>query len=170
MRVSLRIIVASCLALAASNGAVGAQTPRAELWQSAGSPTATDAERWAEEGKSLYEAGSYKEAAASFERALQLRVVRPHDAALNVARAYARLDNRKQAFRWIAHALDLGLPDAQRLYDEPAFTRYRADADFISLASRKGRQRKIASAVARAAPALDLAHPRVECLQRDDRG
>jgi tetratricopeptide (TPR) repeat protein len=145
MRVPLRIIAAAGLALAATNAA-GAQTPRSELWQSSGSPNAAEAERWAQEGKSRYEAGEYKEAAASFERALQLRVGRPHDAALNIARSYARLDNRKQALRWIAHALDLGLPDVERLYEEPAFARYRGDEKFLSLASRKGRREGPASA------------------------
>ena len=145
MRVSLRIIAAAGLALVATHGTMGAQTPRTELWQTS-APGVADAERWAQEGKSRYEAGEYKEAAASFERALQLRVGRPHDAALNVARAYARLDNRKQALRWIAHALDLGLPDAERLYDEPAFARYRGDEKFLSLASRKGRREGPASA------------------------
>jgi tetratricopeptide (TPR) repeat protein len=52
------------------------------------------------EGHDLYDAGRYKEAAASFERAMQLGVARPHEAARNVARSYAKLGNRKQAVRW----------------------------------------------------------------------
>jgi tetratricopeptide (TPR) repeat protein len=52
------------------------------------------------EGHDLYDAGRYKEAAASFERAMQLGVARPHEAAWEVARSYAQLGNRKQAVRW----------------------------------------------------------------------
>jgi tetratricopeptide (TPR) repeat protein len=52
------------------------------------------------QGHALYDAGRYKEAAASFERAMQLGVARPHEAARNVARSYAKLGNRKQAVRW----------------------------------------------------------------------
>lgn len=52
------------------------------------------------EGHALYDAGHYKEAAASFEQAMQLGVSRPHLAAKKVAQSYARLGNRKQARRW----------------------------------------------------------------------
>ena len=52
------------------------------------------------EGHRFYAAGDYKAAAASFERAMQLGVERPHEAALGVARAYLQLGNRKQALRW----------------------------------------------------------------------
>jgi tetratricopeptide (TPR) repeat protein len=60
------------------------------------------------EGHELYDAGRYKEAAASFEQAMQLGVERPHEAAWNVAQSYAKLGNRKQAVRWaeIAELLD----------------------------------------------------------------
>lgn len=54
-----------------------------------------------EEGHALYDAGRYKEAAASFERAMQAGVARPHEAAWNVARSYAKFGNRKQALRWV---------------------------------------------------------------------
>ena len=117
-----------------------AQTPASELWPSAGAPTAGEAERWSSQGRLEYDSGAYKEAAASFERALQLRVMRPYDAAWNVARAYARLGNRTQTLRWLRHALELGLPDLQRLQDEPAFSRYREDDGFIALTVRRDRQ------------------------------
>lgn len=67
------------------------------------------------EGHALYDAGRYKEAAASFERAMQLGVARPHEAARNVARSYAKLGNRKQASRWAEIAELLEHPErAQR--------------------------------------------------------
>ena len=67
------------------------------------------------EGRDLYDAGRYKEAAASFERAMQLGVARPHEAARNVARSYAKLGNRKQASRWAEIAELLEHPErAQR--------------------------------------------------------
>jgi tetratricopeptide (TPR) repeat protein len=52
------------------------------------------------EGHTLYDAGRYKEAAAAFERAMQLGFGRPHEAAWKVAESYAKLGNRKQAMRW----------------------------------------------------------------------
>lgn len=59
------------------------------------------------QGRSLYHAGRYKEAAASFERALQAGVKKPHEAAWEVARAYAKLGNDKQARRWQRIAVQL---------------------------------------------------------------
>ena len=53
------------------------------------------------EGHDLYDAGRYKEAAASFEQAMMLGVRKPHVAARKVAQSYARLGNRKQAMRWL---------------------------------------------------------------------
>jgi len=62
------------------------------------------------EGEALYDAARYKEAAASFERAIQLGAARPHEAAWKVARSYAKLGNRKQALRWAEIAERLGSP------------------------------------------------------------
>jgi tetratricopeptide (TPR) repeat protein len=63
------------------------------------------------EGHDLFADGRYKEAAASFERAMQLGVDRPHEAARNVARSYAKLGNRKQATRWLEIAELLEHPE-----------------------------------------------------------
>jgi tetratricopeptide (TPR) repeat protein len=63
------------------------------------------------EGHALYADGRYKAAAASFERAMQLGVDRPHEAARNVARSYAKLGNRKQATRWLEIAELLEHPE-----------------------------------------------------------
>jgi tetratricopeptide (TPR) repeat protein len=63
------------------------------------------------EGNALYDAGRYKEAAASFERAMQAGVARPHEAAWSVARSYAKLGNRKQALRWAEIATLLEHPE-----------------------------------------------------------
>ena len=60
------------------------------------------------EGQLLYDAGRFKEAAASFERAMQLGAERPHEAAWKVARSYDKLGNRKQARRWAEIAELLG--------------------------------------------------------------
>ena len=76
-------------------------------------PSSRQPEVLVSEGRALYDAGRYKEAAASFERAMQLGVARPHEAAWHVARSYARLGNRKQALRWAEIAERLGSPDGK---------------------------------------------------------
>jgi len=53
------------------------------------------------EGHELFDAGRYKEAAASFEQAMMLGVAKPHVAARKVAQSYARLGNMKQVARWM---------------------------------------------------------------------
>ena len=74
-------------------------------------PTSRPPDLLMSEGRSFYDAGRYKEAAASFERAMQLGVARPHEAAWNVARSYAKLGNRKQALRWAEIATLLEHPE-----------------------------------------------------------
>jgi tetratricopeptide (TPR) repeat protein len=73
------------------------------------------------EGHDLFDAGRYKEAAASFEQAMQLGVSRPHVAAWKVAQSYARLGNRKQALRWteIAELLERNPEGLKRPLQNP---------------------------------------------------
>jgi tetratricopeptide (TPR) repeat protein len=74
-------------------------------------PTSRPPDLLVAEGHALFDAGRYKEAAASFERAMQAGVARPHEAAWNVARSYAKLGNRKQALRWAEIAVLLEHPE-----------------------------------------------------------
>jgi hypothetical protein len=74
-------------------------------------PTPSPSDLLMSEGQRLFAAGRYKDAAASYERAMQLGVGRPHEAALGVARAYLQLGNRKQALRWGEIATELASLD-----------------------------------------------------------
>jgi hypothetical protein len=73
------------------------------------------------EGHDLYDAGRYKEAAASFEQAMMLGVAKPHVAARKVAQSYERLGNRKQAVRWteIAELLERNPEGLRRPLQNP---------------------------------------------------
>ena len=64
-------------------------------------PSSREPDVLVSEGQSLYDAGRYKEAAASFEQAMMLGVAKPHVAARKVAQSYARLGNMKQVARWM---------------------------------------------------------------------
>jgi tetratricopeptide (TPR) repeat protein len=90
-------------------------------------------EQWVARGHELYAASRYRESIAAFERALQLRVGAGADGAWNVARGYAQLGNRKQAFRWLTHARQMGFRDEQAIRNEPAFDKFRGDARFREL-------------------------------------
>jgi tetratricopeptide (TPR) repeat protein len=91
-----------------------AQVPAGEVWPSTvvvppspsarSSRSSTQAEEWTSLAHEQYDAKRYREAIASFERALQLGADRPDVAALHIARAYAGLGNAKQAMRWQTQA------------------------------------------------------------------
>ena len=95
----------TCIATAAREA--GAQVSANERQGAPHIPTPPPTHLLLSEGRTLYEAGRYKEAAASFERALQAGVKKPHEAAWEVARAYAMLGNDKQARRWQRIAVQL---------------------------------------------------------------
>ncbi|MEO8337515.1 MAG: hypothetical protein ABI664_21245 [bacterium] len=90
-------------------------------------------EQWIARGHELYASSRYRESIAAFERALQLRADMGADGAWQVARAYAQLGNRKQAFRWLSHAREFGFRSEQAIRDERAFDKYRNDALFREL-------------------------------------
>jgi tetratricopeptide (TPR) repeat protein len=117
--------------------AVLASTPRAGLTQTLTESNVTtdtlrveSADEWFALGNELYAASRYRESIGAFERGLQLRAHGAADGAWNVARAYAQLNNRKQALRWLTHARQLGFRNEQAIRDEPAFDKYRDDARF----------------------------------------
>jgi tetratricopeptide (TPR) repeat protein len=96
-------------------------------------PNDRAAARWTERGRALYDSTRYRESIASFERALQLRTGRPDEQAWNIARAYAHLGNRKQALRWLAHALEMGFPHRGVIDDDAAFDLYRGDSRYLDI-------------------------------------
>jgi tetratricopeptide (TPR) repeat protein len=93
---------------------------------------------WTALADSLHEVGRHREAIAAYERALQLGVADPARAAFNVARAYAHLANRRQALRWLEHAVMLGLADEELVRSEREFDRYRDDERFREIVERVG--------------------------------
>jgi tetratricopeptide (TPR) repeat protein len=96
----------------------------------------SSADEWRDAADELYGARRDREAIAAYERALQLGVRAPHRAALQVARAYARIGNRKQALRWIERSVELGLADRSVVLEAPELARYRADARFRLIVDR----------------------------------
>lgn len=91
-----------------------------EWWQQLLLDHDSVASHWNAYGEALYNDGRHRESIAAFQRAMQLGVEQPGEAAMNVARAYAHMGNRKQALRWVERALDLGGPTRASIRDEPA--------------------------------------------------
>jgi tetratricopeptide (TPR) repeat protein len=114
---------------------LGRMMRTAEHWTGPRTTPANEraAEQWSSRGRALYDSSRYRESIASYERALQLGAGRPEESAWNIARGYARLRNRKQALRWLGHALDLGFTCRETIRHEPAFEEYRDDERYLEL-------------------------------------
>jgi tetratricopeptide (TPR) repeat protein len=133
----MSLSLAALRALPAQDRAVRA-IPAAELTHLPSDPTER-ADVWSSRGRALYDSSRYRESIASFERALQLRTGRPDDQAWNIARAYAHLGNRKQALRWLSHALEMGFSSRDAIRDEAAFDPYRDDPKYRDIVENAGR-------------------------------
>ena len=103
---AIRTLALGC-ALVLPSSIASAQLPASDshsapvLSPSPDLPTSRPPDILMSEGHELFDAGRYKEAAASFEQAMMLGVAKPHVAARKVAQSYARLGNRKQVARWM---------------------------------------------------------------------
>jgi tetratricopeptide (TPR) repeat protein len=97
-------------------------TPAADLAREMiTTPNERVAARWSSRGRALYDSSRYRESIASFELALKFGAGHPGDEAWNIARAYARLGNRKQALRWLSHALDMGCSRCDAVREDPRY-------------------------------------------------
>jgi tetratricopeptide (TPR) repeat protein len=82
---------------------------------------------WHAHGRALVAANRHREAIAAFQRAIQLQKGRSEESAWLIARSYAQLGNRKQAFRWVEHAIELGFSDRDSIRKAPEFAKFRDD-------------------------------------------
>ena len=85
------------------------------------------ATHWHSLGASYYAEGQYKESIAAYERAMQLGDSAMHDAALAIARGFAKLGNGRQAVRWLERAQELGQSSGDGTSDAPELARLRAN-------------------------------------------
>jgi tetratricopeptide (TPR) repeat protein len=128
------------MTLARADRAFAAQRWReaADLYQGALAVDDAAPRRWRALGHALFNANRHREAIAAYERALQLGVEDPATGAWQIARAYALDGNRKQALRWLGHAVASGFNDREAIRREPAFDRYRDDPRFSELTDGPG--------------------------------
>jgi tetratricopeptide (TPR) repeat protein len=96
----------------------------AERWRDALLIDGRSGADWFALGDVLVQAERHREAAAAYERAMQLDARLREQATRGVARAYARLGDDRQAVRWLEQALRLGARPAE-LWSEESFRRYR---------------------------------------------
>lgn len=136
LRLLLALVVAGTVLLPASAAAQPIEEIarwRERMLSGCGAPA-----EWDEYALALYEAGHYRESIGAFQRAIQLGVAAPDSASWHVARAYAQLGDGRQAFRWMARAVELGFRDRRAMREDPAFEPYRGDARFRELVDHVG--------------------------------
>ena len=102
----------------------GAWNAAADLWRDALLLDDRFGADWLALGDVLLQADRHREAAASYLRAIQADERLTLRATRDVARAYARMGNDRQAVRWLEQAILLGVRPADLLGDE-SFRRYR---------------------------------------------
>ena len=91
----------------------GAWNDAAELWQDALILDGRRGADWLALGDVLVRADRYREAAAAYQRAIQVDARLTEAGTRGVARAYARMGDDRQAVRWLEQALRLGARPAE---------------------------------------------------------
>jgi tetratricopeptide (TPR) repeat protein len=102
----------------------GAWNEAAELWRDALLIDDRRGAHWLAMGDVLVSAERYREAAAAYERAIQVDARLTQRATRGVARAYARAGDDRQAVRWLEQSIAMGVRPEELLRDE-TFRRYR---------------------------------------------
>jgi tetratricopeptide (TPR) repeat protein len=137
VRLASRTDTTSAAALARADRAFAAKQwhEAAELYQGALAVDDGAPQRWWSLAHALFNERRHREAIAAYERALQLGAGEPATGAWQIARAYALEGNRKQALRWLGHAVAAGFDGREAIRREPAFEAYRGDPRFTALSA-----------------------------------
>ncbi|PYP80988.1 MAG: hypothetical protein DMD35_02840 [Gemmatimonadetes bacterium] len=102
----------------------GAWNEAAELWRDALLVDGRRGADWLALGDVLVHADRHREAAAAYQRAIQVDARLTERGTRSVARAYAQMGDDRQAVRWLEQALRLGARPAE-LWSDESFRRYR---------------------------------------------
>jgi cytochrome c-type biogenesis protein CcmH/NrfG len=102
----------------------GAWNDAADIWRDALLLDERSGADWLAFGDVLSHTERHREAAAAYQRAIQLDGRLTERGTRGVARAYARSGDDRQAVRWLEQALRLGVRPAE-LWTEESFRRYR---------------------------------------------
>ena len=102
----------------------GAWNEAADLWRDALLLDDRSGADWLALGDVLVRADRHREAAAAYQRAIQVDARLTERGTRGVAWAYARMGDDRQAVRWLEQALRLGARPAD-LWSDESFKRYR---------------------------------------------
>ena len=102
----------------------GAWNEAADLWRDALLLDDRSGADWLALGDVLVLADRHREAAAAYQRAIQVDARLTERGTRGVARAYAQMGDDRQAVRWLEQALRLGARPAE-LWSDESFRRYR---------------------------------------------
>jgi len=102
----------------------GAWNDAAELWRDALLLDDRTGADWLALGDVLVRADRHREAAAAYQRAIQVDARLTEVGTRGVARAFAEMGDDRQAVRWLEQVLRLGARPAE-LWSDESFRRYR---------------------------------------------
>lgn len=102
----------------------GAWNDAADLWRDALLLDERNGAEWLALGDVLLKADRHREAAAAYQRAIQLDASFTARGARSVARAYAQMGDDRQAIRWLEQALRFGVRPTE-LWSDESLRRYR---------------------------------------------
>ena len=105
------------------------------LWEKVVAINPYMAWNWYPLATAQYNAGEYRKAAASYEKAFDLGAGRLFVIALDVARSYAMLKEKEPALKWIARSVELGLRSRDRFINDEAFAFLRSELGYKTLAA-----------------------------------
>ncbi|MCU1267268.1 MAG: tetratricopeptide repeat protein [Acidobacteria bacterium] len=88
-------------------------------------------------GSSLYALGQFEEAVKPFQKAIE--IAHNPQPMYDLARTYARLHQKDEAFEWIDRALTANLPNPRRIANDPELVDLHEDPRFPAVAE-KGRK------------------------------
>jgi tetratricopeptide (TPR) repeat protein len=100
---------------------------------------------WSRRGVALHSLGKHKEAVAAFERSLEINNQQPMTL-FNLARAYARLNDKSKAFESLQKAMQAGYSQTQKLETETDLNGLRDDPRFKPLVAEAAVNAKPCSA------------------------
>ena len=113
----------------------GAWNDAADLWRDALLLDDRNGLEWLTLGDVLLNAERHREAAAAYQRAIQVDGRLSERGTRGVARAYAQMGNDRQAVRWLEQALRIGVRPAE-LWSDESLRRYR-DAPRLQIELRR---------------------------------
>ena len=103
------------------------------LWEKIVEQNPVQVSYWRALANAAYQAKDYRKAISAFEKVVELRGGFPSAAAYNIARCYALLGDKEQAWRWLQKAFAMGFRNLESAQTDPDLALLRDDPRYRQL-------------------------------------